>query len=223
MIEFGESLRRAREAKGLSRRDIADKTHMMERMVEALEREDFSRIAAPIYGRGFVKLYCEVVGLDPKPMVAAFMDIFGSDRLPSAGNAEDLPAPEPVRVPPPAADESAGTASLRADFSLDGGGAIRTADVFPDYRADVKEESSGAFGAVKPAVWRLAVVVVAAVAVVWAVVSGVMAIYNAAMTAPENESRRSGKVATEKKQPSAERLAERPARTQLEVPPLYID
>ena len=57
MIEFGKTLRQAREAKGLTVDDIAKATHMMARQIEALENEDFSGFAAPIYGRGFVKLY----------------------------------------------------------------------------------------------------------------------------------------------------------------------
>ena len=69
MIEFGATLRAAREAKGYTIAQIAEATHMAPSTVEDLEKEDFSRIAAPIYGRGFVKLYCETVGLDTKQFV----------------------------------------------------------------------------------------------------------------------------------------------------------
>ena len=69
MIEFGKTLRMAREAKGLTPGQVAERTHMIVQTVEGLEREDFSKIVAPIYGRGFVKLYCEAVGLEPKPLV----------------------------------------------------------------------------------------------------------------------------------------------------------
>ena len=73
MIEFGKTLRTAREAKGLTPGQIAERTHMMIQVVEGLENENFSKIVAPIYGRGFVKLYCEAVGLEPKPLVDAFI------------------------------------------------------------------------------------------------------------------------------------------------------
>ena len=99
MIEFGKTLRAAREAKGLTTGQIAERTHMMVQTVEGLENENFSKIVAPIYGRGFVKLYCETVGLDPKPMVDAFMAIY-SDRR--AANAEPIPPPPP----PPAASKT---------------------------------------------------------------------------------------------------------------------
>lgn len=93
MIEFGKTLRLAREAKGYTVSQLAEITRMIHQTIEDLENENFTRIAAPIYGRGFVKLYCEAVGLDPKPMVAEFMEIFSGNR--ELGIKERVPAPEP--------------------------------------------------------------------------------------------------------------------------------
>lgn len=76
MIEFGKSLRTAREARGLSLSQLADSTHILSQIVEGLENEDFSKIVAPIYGRGFVKLYCEAVGLEPQPFIEQFMKLY---------------------------------------------------------------------------------------------------------------------------------------------------
>lgn len=84
MIEFGKTLREHREAKGLTTSEVAQKTHILVQQVEALEKEDFSKIAAPIYGRGFVKLYCEAVGIaDYKPLVDEFMDIYSGNKPPT--------------------------------------------------------------------------------------------------------------------------------------------
>lgn len=108
MIEFGKELRAAREAKGLTTADIARQTHMMTAMAEDLENENFSRIVAPIYGRGFVKLYCEAVGLDPKPYIAEFMDIYNGNRdpaireRPTTKSAVNEPEPTPEAVAPAA-------------------------------------------------------------------------------------------------------------------------
>lgn len=103
MIEFGETLRKTREAKGLTTSEVATRTHMLVQQVEALEKEDFSKIAAPIYGRGFVKLYCEAVGItDPKPLVDEFMDIYSGNRPPTI-RMRTPAAPEPP--PPPKAIE----------------------------------------------------------------------------------------------------------------------
>lgn len=103
MIEFGKSLRAAREAKGFTIGQIAEKTHMAPSTITDLEAEDFTRIAAPIYGRGFVKLYCETVGLESKPFVDEFMAIYSGNRdigikeRPIATTSEPVtPAAEPV-------------------------------------------------------------------------------------------------------------------------------
>lgn len=98
MIQFGRTLREAREAKGLSAGDVARETNLLARQVEALENEDFSHIAAPIYGRGFVKMYCQTVGLDPQPLVEAFMDIYTGKRQPAP---LQKPAPQPAPEQPP--------------------------------------------------------------------------------------------------------------------------
>lgn len=99
MIEFGETLRKTREAKGLTLSEVAQKTHMLVQQVEALEKEDFSKIAAPIYGRGFVKLYCEAVGIeDYKPLVDEFMDIYSGNKPPTIRMRNMIPSPDPEDV-----------------------------------------------------------------------------------------------------------------------------
>ena len=105
MIEFGKTLRTAREAKGLTIADIANRTHLMSAMVSDLENENFSRLPAPIYGRGFIKLYCGVVGLDPKPLIDEFMEIHSGNRQPAIRErtvtTEEPSVPEPVKEPVP--------------------------------------------------------------------------------------------------------------------------
>lgn len=105
MIEFGKTLRTAREAKGLTIADIANRTHLMSAMVSDLENENFSRLPAPIYGRGFIKLYCGVVGLDPKPLIDEFMEIQSGNRQPAIRErtvtTEEPSAPEPKKEPVP--------------------------------------------------------------------------------------------------------------------------
>ena len=105
-MSFGQTLRTAREAKGLTTSELASRTHLLVQIVEGLENEDFHRIPAPIYGRGFVKLYCETVDLDPKPLQAEFMEIFAARKDAPAKVARPAPAaaptPEPAPAPAPA-------------------------------------------------------------------------------------------------------------------------
>ena len=99
MSSFGETLKAAREAKGLTCSQVAAQTHMLVQIVEEMEREDFHRIPAPIYGRGFVRLFADCVGLDPIPLVREFMDIYEGRRAPAVSIREVPTAPVP---PPPA-------------------------------------------------------------------------------------------------------------------------
>jgi len=103
MIEFGKSLRAAREAKGYSVRQVAEKTRMAPMSIEELEAENFSHIAAPIYGRGFVKLYCEAVGTDPKPFIDEFMEIYNGNRELVIRERPVSKTVEPPAAPPPEA------------------------------------------------------------------------------------------------------------------------
>ena len=101
MIEFGKSLRLAREAKGYTIAQLAEITRMAPKTVQELEEENISHIAAPIYGRGFVKLYCEAVGLEAKPFIDEFMAIYRGER--DVGIRERVvhepPTPNPQSAP----------------------------------------------------------------------------------------------------------------------------
>lgn len=122
MIEFGKSLRTAREAKGLSLSQVANMTHMLIQIVEGLEKEDFSQIVAPIYGRGFVKLYCEAVGLEPKPFIDEFMALYNNPKAKSPKSEPTPPAPTPAPPPPPfgdASDEGKPTPPIPSEFNFE--------------------------------------------------------------------------------------------------------
>ena len=105
MSTFGQILRDAREARGLSTSQVAAKTHILVQIIEGMEKEDFHRIPAAIYGRGFVKSYAACVGLDPQPLLREFMDIYEGRRAPTVQirpvPTAEPPAPPPTPTPPP--------------------------------------------------------------------------------------------------------------------------
>lgn len=105
-MSLGEILRTAREQRALSASTAAEATHMKVQIIEDLENEDFRRIAAPIYGRGFVKLYAEFLELDPAPLIREFMDLYSGKRAPAVGR-------RPVEATPPAAPEQEPTPITR--------------------------------------------------------------------------------------------------------------
>lgn len=74
--DFGAKLREARERRGLSLRVIADATKISVRALEALEKNDISRLPGGIFSRAFVRAYADEVGLDPEQTIAEFITRF---------------------------------------------------------------------------------------------------------------------------------------------------
>jgi cytoskeletal protein RodZ len=62
---FGEWLKRQRELRDISLREISDVTKINLRYLEALEENHFSALPAPVFARGFLREYARYVGLDP--------------------------------------------------------------------------------------------------------------------------------------------------------------
>ncbi|MBS0579741.1 MAG: DUF4115 domain-containing protein [Proteobacteria bacterium] len=60
--DIGARLRAAREKKGLTILQSAEKLHMDARLLEALEAGDFASLGAPVYVRGHLRRYAELVG-----------------------------------------------------------------------------------------------------------------------------------------------------------------
>lgn len=98
--DFGTRMKHAREARGVSLRDIATRTKISVPALEALERNDISRLPGGIFGRSFVRAYAEEVGLDPEQTIREFIDAFPHDTV-TAGSpyvpAEDHTAVESSR------------------------------------------------------------------------------------------------------------------------------
>jgi cytoskeleton protein RodZ len=67
----GRRLREAREAAGLSIAEVGARLKMPVRVVESLEREDWSRLGAPVFVRGQLRSYSRLLGLTTEPIVAA--------------------------------------------------------------------------------------------------------------------------------------------------------
>ncbi len=76
-MAIGPILREARLNKQLTASQVAEMTRMKIQIVEDLENDDFHRIAATIYGKGFIKLYAECVDLDPGPLLEDYLRSVG--------------------------------------------------------------------------------------------------------------------------------------------------
>lgn len=81
----GSVLRSAREALGLSRREIAEALNLLESTIVAIEDDDSARQPEPVFLRGYVRNYAKLLRIDPEPLVAAL-------------NTERRPAATPAKV-----------------------------------------------------------------------------------------------------------------------------
>jgi len=83
---FGELLRRAREARELALDAVADTTRIARRHLEALERSDLDALPAGPFGKGYVRSYAKLLGIDPEPILE---DYRVRERQRGLGTAED--------------------------------------------------------------------------------------------------------------------------------------
>jgi len=74
--DFGSRMRHTREQRGVSLREIAEATKISVSALEALERNDISRLPGGIFSRAFVRAYAAAIGIDPEQTVREFMSQF---------------------------------------------------------------------------------------------------------------------------------------------------
>ena len=94
MASFGEKLRREREMRGVSLREIADGTKISVRFLQALEEDRTDVLPGGLFPRAFVKQYALFLGLEPERAVADFVaqhgDVMPERRAPMAPSAPRL-------------------------------------------------------------------------------------------------------------------------------------
>lgn len=97
--DFGDRLKQAREARGVSLRDIATTTKISMSALEGLEHGEGSRLPGGIFSRSFVRAYAAEVGLDPEATLRAFLELSPDDAGPARGLAAQPQATIPGTEP----------------------------------------------------------------------------------------------------------------------------
>ncbi len=95
----GTRLRRAREAKGMSRADVAALTRIAERHIISIEEGRFSDLAGSTYAIGFSRTYARAVGLDEAEMAQAVREALNASRQPEARMQPSFEPGDPARIP----------------------------------------------------------------------------------------------------------------------------
>jgi cytoskeleton protein RodZ len=68
----GARLRAAREARGLSIEEVADRLRLNEALVLAMEEDRFGLLGAPVFARGHLRNYAALVGAPEREVLDAF-------------------------------------------------------------------------------------------------------------------------------------------------------
>ncbi len=107
MATFGETLKRERELRKISLREVSEATKIGLRYLEALEANRFDRLPGGLFNKGFIRAYAKFIGLDGEAMVNAYLFDLNSQQNPPPGRPryagfsieEQAPPVPPVEEP----------------------------------------------------------------------------------------------------------------------------
>lgn len=168
----GERLKAAREAAGIHLSEVAARTRIPQRHLEAIEADDFGALPSTTYSVGFARAYARVVGADEVAIAAAVRSQLENSQRERHDYQAFEPA-DPSRVPPRGLAWIAGIVALlllvgyavwRAEW-LFGPGA--EAPVAAPAEAPAPSSPAAPAPAAAPALPANAPVVVTAVDTVW--------------------------------------------------------
>ncbi len=91
---FGERLKREREMREVSLKEVTTATRIGSRFLEALENEDWEKLPGGIFNRGFVRAIARYLGLDEENLLAEYDLAHGEQGLP-------VPQPYENKIPRP--------------------------------------------------------------------------------------------------------------------------
>lgn len=95
----GDTLRQAREAAGLSLADVASRTRITQRHLEAIEKSDFSELPGRTYVTGFARAYARAVGVPETDIAASVRRELEEDEYGVRPAYEAYEPTDPARLP----------------------------------------------------------------------------------------------------------------------------
>ena len=90
MPSVGSHLRELRERHGVSVEEIARSTRVLHQYLESLEGDDYGSLPAPVFTKGFIRAYCQVLGEPPDEALALWAARAGGE-----GEVGTSPPPAP--------------------------------------------------------------------------------------------------------------------------------
>jgi cytoskeletal protein RodZ len=74
MPSFGETLKRERELRQISLKEISEATKINSRYLDALEKNEFRHLPGGVFNKGFVRAFAQYIGIDPEAMVESYLE-----------------------------------------------------------------------------------------------------------------------------------------------------
>ncbi|MCX7818701.1 MAG: helix-turn-helix domain-containing protein [Kiritimatiellae bacterium] len=79
-LSLGARLREARLRRRVTLSEAAEATRIKATQLELMENDQFDRVGAPVYVKGFLRLYGEYLGLDREELVREYLRRWGATR-----------------------------------------------------------------------------------------------------------------------------------------------
>lgn len=75
LVSPGAMLQAARQARGLSTLDVAQRLHWLPEYVALIEGNEFERLRRPAFARGYVRAYARILRLDESMVLAGYDEL----------------------------------------------------------------------------------------------------------------------------------------------------
>src|ERR1700716_1490064 len=99
MSTVGIRLRELREAKGVSLDDIARSTRVGRRHLEALESDSWGELPAPVFVKGFIRAYRDLLDASSGAALRAYLEATGESVKPERVQSILRTGPSPLAGP----------------------------------------------------------------------------------------------------------------------------
>src|SRR5438067_7187484 len=98
MASVGAHLRELRTQRGVSLEEISRSTRVLTQYLEALETDRYEALPAPVFTKGFIRAYCQALGVPPDESLAIYEGRpgGGTDVKPAAHEPRPAAQPAPV-------------------------------------------------------------------------------------------------------------------------------
>lgn len=78
MESLGKYLKVERESRNLSLKEVSESTRIKERLLKAIEEDQYELLSSPVYVKGFLDAYARYLELDPNDIVLRYQKYHGT-------------------------------------------------------------------------------------------------------------------------------------------------